>query len=73
MMFDMVIHVPVEEPHNRAEDDRPRVETKVGRVIDKTDVLGVVTQKKQPAAVKWGEGEDEQELPRAEIEGEGGN
>ena len=55
VVFDVVIHVPVEEAEERIQDDRAGAEPKVWHVVLQADVLGVVAQKQQPAAVERGQ------------------
>ena len=52
VVLGVVVHVPVEEAHERIQDDRPAAEPVIGHVVLQPHMLGVVAQILQPAAVE---------------------
>lgn len=63
MMFDMVIHLPVEEGENRIERDRARIDAIIGRVVGQADVLRHVQEILEAARVKLREGHQHRQHP----------
>ena len=68
MVFDVEVHVPVEEAEERIEDDCARAEAEVRDVVCHSNVLGVVAQEEDEAAIGRAEGDKDRELPPAQVE-----
>ena len=51
VVFDVVVHVPIEELEEWIEQDGPAADSKIGHVILQPDMLGGVAGNHQPFAV----------------------
>ena len=68
MMFDVVIHVPVQKAQKRVENDGARIQAIIADIIRESRVLGFVTQELQCTAIKRGESHKERDLPQTKSE-----
>ena len=67
----MVVHVPVEEADEGAEDDRARVEAEVRHVVRQSRVLGGVAQHVERTAVEGAQRHHHRQQPEPERKGDG--
>ena len=64
VMFDVIVHVPVDEPADRVHMDRAAVEPVIENVFRETGVLGGVVDNHQPGAEKVRQDDQEYRHPR---------
>ena len=69
-MLDVVVHVPVEKLHERVYSESAGAEAEVGNVVGKADVLCIVAEEEQPAAVERGQRHQHRKQPEARDYGE---
>ena len=70
MMLDVIVHIPIEKPNQRMQGERPATKAEVGDVVPQADVLCVVAQEKEPAALERGETRQYRQEPPPKVEGD---
>ncbi len=70
VVFRMIIHMPIKKLDYGVDRKGPATKPKVGDVVLKTDVLGTVAKKKEPAAVKRTEGGQDRDRPEVKAGGD---
>ena len=73
MVLRVVIHVPVEEPCKRIQNESSTAKSEIRHFILQANVLCVVAEEKQPPAVKGGERCQDGQQPELEIQGNDDN
>ena len=63
VVLDVVVHVPIQKLHDGIEVDGAGAQAVVFDFVLEPDVLGVVAQKEQHAAIKWREGNQHRQHP----------
>ena len=69
MVLNVIVHLPIHEPHDRVEGKSATAEAEVVDVILETDVLRTVAEQEKPLAVEWREGDQDRREPPLEIKG----
>ena len=70
VVFDVVVHVPVEKPEKRIHSECPAAEAEIRNVVLQADVLSVVAHEEEPAPVERAQTRHERDEPPAIVQGD---